>query len=381
MATYYVREQQAVIHKRDERLVVTRDDRPLATIPLHQLDQLVVIGNVQLTAATIAALLQREVDTVFMSLSGRVLGRWLSNESGYAELRLRQLQAMSDPRFSLSLARAIVFGKLSNQRALLEEATRADAKRHLRGLTAPSTPAGTDELAPAPAMRRRPAVPAGFETVARAAEGIRQMLEGAATAQDADSLRGFEGKAGAYYWPAFGQLLKRRMGFEQRRYHPSPDPVNALLSFGYALLQKDLTAAVRIVGMDAYLGFFHTIQYGRPSLVLDLMEEFRPLIVDRLVLQLVNQGRVTERDFVVDNSVHKPVVLAEAALKRVIAAYESRVTAPMRYPLTGEQTTWRRCFELQARQLARVVKAEAMEYVPITSAPAASAGAESAAAE
>lgn len=357
MATYYVREPQGVIRKQDERLIVTRDDKTVATIPLHQLDQLVLIGNVQLTAAAVAALLQREVDTVFMSASGRVLGRWLSNESGYAELRLRQLQAMSDPAFALRLARAIVVGKLRNQRGVLEAAIG-------RGQVKP--PAAEADAPPLRLpLRRPPAAPAGSGPLAQAIAGIAQMTEAARTAANPDSLRGYEGKAGAYYWPAFRALLKDDMGFKQRQYHPSPDPINALLSLGYALLQKDMTAAVRIVGMDAYLGCFHTVQYGRPSLVLDLMEEFRPLVVDRLVLRLVNQGQVTRRDFVQEPTAQKPVVLAEAALKRVVAAYESLVTAPVRYALTGEQTPWRRCFELQARQLARVVKGEAAEYAPM----------------
>ncbi|MFC1464724.1 MAG: CRISPR-associated endonuclease Cas1 [Candidatus Brachytrichaceae bacterium NZ_4S206] len=354
MATYYVREPQGVIRKQDERLIVTRDDKTVATIPLHQLDQLVLIGNVQLTSAVVAALLQHEVDTVFMSSSGRVLGRWLSNESGYAELRLRQLQAMSDAAFALRLARAIVVGKLRNQRSLLEGVIS-------RGRVKLPVANGETSLP----LRRAPS----SGPVARAIAGIAQMAEAALAADNPDSLRGYEGKAGTYYWPAFRTLLKDDMGFAQRQYHPSPDPINALLSLGYALLQKDMTAAVRVVGMDAYLGCFHTVQYGRPSLVLDLMEEFRPLIVDRLVLQLVNQGQVARRDFVQEPTAQEPVVLAEAALKRVVAAYESRVTSPVRYALTGEQTPWRRCFELQARQLARVIKGEIAEYAPMRDSP------------
>lgn len=114
-------------------------------------------------------------------------------------------------------------------------------------------------------------------------------MAGAQASGNADSLRGFEGKAGAWYWPAFGTLLRDPLGFKLRIYHPSPDPINALLSFGYALLQKDVNAAAQLaVGLDPYLGFFHTVQYGRPSLVLDLMEEFRPLIVDPLVAEVID---------------------------------------------------------------------------------------------
>jgi len=191
------------------------------------------------------------------------------------------------------------------------------------------------------------------------------MLAGAKSAANADSLRGFEGKAGAWYWPAFKALLKNDLGFAGRNYSPAKDPVNALLSFGYALLQRDLTAAVRLVGLDPYLGFFHTVQYGRPSLALDLMEEFRPLIVDPIVLDLINRAGIGAQDFKRGSEGERPIVLSEEAVKRVIQAYEERATAKTRYPPTGEETTSRRCFELQTRQMARVIKGEAAAYHPM----------------
>lgn len=359
MTTYYVREQGAVIHKTDERLTVSKDKKQIAVIPLHDLTQLVVVGNVQLTTQTMRVLMQRGVDTVFMTRGGKVEGRAFPNEAGQAVLRLRQLQVASDPALSLRVAKAIVFGKLNNQRHLLEEAAKADAKAKWRGLPKPAEPASDeDDLAITPPR-------GGLGAVQRAASSIAQMMGMAGAANNADSLRGYEGKGGAYYWPAFRELLKHDMGFKQRIYHPSPDPINALLSFCYTLLLKDVLAAVRIVGMDPYIGFFHTPEQGRQSLALDMMEEFRPLLVDRIVLQLVNQGRITERDFVRESSPQKPLVLAEGALKRVIAAYENRAASMVRYPATGEQTNWRRCIELQARHLARALKGEEMQYVPM----------------
>ncbi len=326
MATYYVSEQGAVVRKQDERLVVTKDDAVIAEIPMHQLDQLVILGNVQLTTQAVTLLLKAGTDTVFMSTTGGARGRLISDESAFAELRLRQLQAMSDEGRNLALARPTVIGKLINQRALLAGA-------------------GNGSAALNPALR-----------------GIAEMTEAARRAANAESLRGFEGKAGAWYWPAFRQLLKNDMGFAQRVYHPSPDPINALLSFGYALLQKDVAAAVHLVGLDPYLGFFHTVQYGRPSLVLDLMEEFRPVLVDPLVLKMVARDEIREADFARTRSITRPVTLKEDALRRVIERYEAGITARARYPFSGEETTWRRCIELQTRQMARVIKGEQAEY-------------------
>jgi len=335
MATYYVREQGAVVRKQDERLVVTRDHAIVAEIPMHQLDQLVVMGNIQLTTPALAILLQSNVDVVFMTLHGRVRGRLIANESKFAELRLKQLQMMSDEKANLALAKPIVIGKLANQRAFLSMA-----------------------------MGDAPHAPRG--EIDKALRGIAEMIERAKTAGNADSLRGFEGKAGAWYWPAFKLLLKRDLGFTGRNYFPPKDPVNALLSFGYALLQRDATAAVQLVGLDPYLGFFHAVHYGRPSLALDLMEEFRPLLVDPMVLDLVNRTGIGPQDFRRGSEAEKPVLLKDDVVKRVIQQYEERVTSKTRYHLTGEETTFRRCIELQTRQLARVVKGEAAAYRSMT---------------
>jgi CRISPR-associated protein Cas1 len=201
----------------------------------------------------------------------------------------------------------------------------------------------------------------------KAARGIAEMTERTRRADNADSLRGFEGKAGAWYWPAWRLLLKNDLGFQQRVYHPAPDPVNALLSFGYALLQKDVMAAVQLVGLDSYLGFFHTVQYGRPSLALDVMEQFRPLLVDPLVVELINSGEIGLQDFARGGEQTRPVQIKPEAIGRVIRRYEEYATATVRYPLTGEQATFRRCIELQTRQLARVVKGESQVYQPMTS--------------
>jgi CRISPR-associated protein Cas1 len=335
MATYYLREQGAVVRKQDERLLVTKDRKIVAQVPMHQLEQLVVMGNIQLTTPAVGLLLQSDVDVVFTTIHGRVRGRLLHNESKFAELRLKQLQMMTDERANLAVAIQVVVGKLTNQQALLR---RRIGESNRRGVV---------------------------ETATR---GIADMIARAANADNADSLRGFEGKAGTWYWPAFKTLLTRDMGFTGRNYYPPKDPVNALLSFGYALLQRDLTAAVQLVGLDPYLGFFHTVHYGRPSLALDLMEEFRPLIVDPVVVDLINRAGIGEQDFRRGSENEKPLLLREEAVKRVIEAYEEQVTTKVRYPLTGEEATYRRCFELQTRQMARVIRGEAAAYKAILSA-------------
>jgi CRISP-associated protein Cas1 len=330
MATIYIREQGTVVHKQGERLVVTKERAPVGDVPMHDLEHLVVMGNIQLTQPATAMLLRAGIGVTFATMRGNVLGSLQPPTSPHSDLRVKQLYMMSSDAANLTLARQVVLGKLANQRGLLTNA-RTPHTNLDRGIT-----------------------------------GIAESMRGAQLADNAESLRGFEGRAGAWYWPAFKVLLKNDYGFSAREYHPSRDPVNALLSLIYAFLQRDVNTMVQIIGLDPYLGFFHTIQYGRPSLVLDLMEEFRPLVCDPLVLNLLNLGMLQGRDFQKTNQPERPIMLSEEAVKRVIEKYEERVTSKVTYPLTNETTTWRRVFELQTRQMARVIKGEASRYQAVT---------------
>jgi len=335
MATVYVREQGAVVRKKGERIVVTKDGREIMDIPLIHLDQLAIIGNVQLTTPAVALLLQNEVDVVFFSRYGKFRGRIVHTGSKFAQLRHAQLQKMTDEESALRIARAVVVGKLSNQRTVLQ--------RQIRDMP--------------PSHQKR--------WIEEALKGMKALMHKAESASSLDSLRGYEGKAGAYYFEAFRTLLTEDWGFRGRIYHPPPDPVNALLSFGYSLLLKDILAAVQLVGLDPYLGFFHAIEYGKPSLALDVMEEFRPIIVDGLVLYLFNNGIFTRTDFVWSGEKERPVRLSDKAMEEFIRRYEERINIRVFHPGVRQRTTYRRCFELQVRQLARVILGKAEQYRPM----------------
>jgi CRISP-associated protein Cas1 len=329
MPPVYVRQQGAVVRRRGERLVVTRDKEALLDLPLIHLDQLVIFGNVQLTAQAVAMLLQAEVDVVFLSQYGKFRGRLMHTGSKFAQLRHAQL---SDDKVTLAIARQVVAGKLTNQRGVLKSATRSGA----RGSVGPD----------------------------RSVAGIGRMLARARTVRSLESLRGVEGKAGADYWPAYRILLANDFGFRGRKYFPPPDPVNALLSFGYSLLLKDVIAAVQLVGLDPYLGFFHVIHYGRPSLALDMMEEFRPVLVDRLVLEMVNDGSITSASFDRSPNPKRPVSLTDSTTDLLIQRYEQRLGQRVAHSDAGGKTSLRRVIELQVRRLARVVLSQAKEYRP-----------------
>lgn len=336
MPTIYLTEQGSVVHRTDERLVVTKEKKVIADVPIIKVEQLVVMGNVQLTTQAVAFLLQSGVDVVFLSSYGKFRGRLTSTGSKFAELRHRQLRKLDDEKATLKLAKQIVIGKLTNQRTVMQRQARDSSSAAAQAKTS------------------------------AAVRGIAALLQNVKKAKSVEAVRGFEGKAGALYFSAFKALLSSGMGFKGRNYHPPQDPVNSLLSFGYTLLLKDITAAVQLVGLDPYLGFFHAIDYGRPSLALDMMEEFRPTIVDSIVLNVVNNGILSEKDFIRTKRAKRPVLMTDEGRKRFIEEYEGKVNTTVTYPLTGEKTSYRRCFELQVRQLARCITGKRREYKPMT---------------
>lgn len=329
MGTAYIREQGAVIRRDGERLRVTHEQQQISTIPLVDLDQVALIGNVQLTTQAAMLLLEREIDVVYLSSYGKFRGRLIQSGSRMAQLRHQQMLIAGREATALPVAQAIVGAKIGNQRVVL--------------------------------ARRAEAI-GGAE---RALHGMMAMAKRAEAANSLETLRGFEGKAGAFYFEALRALLPGDWGFEKRAYHPPPDPANALLSFGYTLLLKDVTAAIQIVGLDPYIGFFHALGYDRPALALDLMEELRPAIVDSMFLDIVTNRRLDPKAFKRSTSPRQPCLLGEEGLRVVVEAYEQRLQTGIAHILAGGQTTYRRAIELQVRQMARVVRGEDATYRPL----------------
>jgi len=344
MSVIYVREQGAVIGREGERLVVSKGNEVLEEFPLANVEQLALMGNVQLTTQAMATLLEREVDVVLLSSYGKFRGRLTGTGSRQAQLRQQQMAALQDGHLALTLARALVDGKVNNQRVVLQRQSQR-----------------LQELA---AGKRGTARVSQFQ---QALKGMLTMQREAAQARSLDSLRGYEGKAAAYYFQAIGTLLEPEWQFQGRAYYPPPDPFNALLSFAYSLLQKDVFAAVNQVGLDAYLGCFHEIAYGRPSLVLDLMEEWRPYLADPLALELVNRGALRPETFRKTGNPKRPIELGEAGVGLVLEAYGRRLEGKLFHPGAGPggETSLRQAILLQARQLAQVFRGQRQAYEAI----------------
>jgi CRISPR-associated protein Cas1 len=327
MPVVYLVEQGTTLRKEGETLVVVREGETLARVPLLRVEQVVVFGNVQLTTPVLGTLLRRGIDTVFLSVEGRYYGRLLARESRFGELRLRQMEAAREHSRRLALARRFAWGKVANERTMLLRYAR-DRK---------------------------------VESLDGAVRGMAESLERLERAEHLGGVIAAEGYGTALYFRAFREMLRQELGFTTRARRPPPDPVNALLSFGYTLLLHSVQAAVQTVGLDPYIGFLHALVYSRPALPLDLMEEFRPVIVDSIVLRLVNTRRLREEHF--SRLVEGPgVYLTEEGKRRFLEQYEERLNTKILYPRTGEQVTYRRCLELQARQLARVLLSREQDY-------------------
>ena len=324
----YVQATRARIGKQAETLKIEVEEEPSTTARLIDLSQLVLIGNVSITTPAVHELMRREIPISWYSYGGWFLGHTAGTGHRNVELRTAQYRASFDPAQCLALARGLVAAKLKNGRTLL--------RRNWRD----------------------------GDTPAALLDDLKRQAEHALRARGLPELLGIEGSGAAVYFRHFPGALKRgandpAFDFETRNRRPPTDPVNALLSFAYALLTRTWTVTLSAVGFDPYRGFYHQPRYGRPALALDLMEPFRPLIADSAVLQAINNAEVQADDFV---RAGQAVALKPEGRKRFIAAFERRLSHEVTHPLFGYRVTYRRLIEVQARLLGRWLTGEIPDY-------------------
>lgn len=328
MTTLYLTQQYAQVRKDHQALLVRHPDGSTVSVPLRKVDQVVVMGDITLSAAAIQSLLAEGTDICYCTRWGRYLGRLCGDWTRHSLLRLDQFRVHEDTARSLPLARAFVRGKLLNMRTLILRGARRQSSDALR-------------LA-----------------AARLQLGAQRTQEAADTAE----LMGIEGAASAAYFGAFGDLLTEAIPFPGRQRRPPRDPINALLSFGYVVLANSVQSAVSVVGLDPYIGFLHAAGHGKASLALDLAEEFRPIVVDSTVLTLWNNRRLTAHDFSINAD---GVRLSDDARRQYLTALEDRLATEARPSVLGARRTYNRWIEQQAREVARVVSGQTAQYDPI----------------
>jgi len=339
MGTLYITQDDAFIGKSDERLTVKANKQTLQDIPLIKLDGIVVLGRATVSPAVVIELLERKIPLSFLTYTGRYLGRLEPELTKNIFVRSAQWKASfgtaasgDTPSAQTShLVQGFVRGKLKNYRNTL-----------LRG------------------QREHPDL--DFQ---KALTQLDQVIAPIDRTSLVDSLRGLEGAGSAAYFGQFDRLIRAEgFKFEARRRRPPTDPVNALLSLGYALLRHDVQSAVNIVGFDPYLGYLHTQRYGRPSLALDLMEEFRPLVVDAVVLSALNRKTIAPTDFTTE-PLSNAVSLTPEGLRTFLRLYELKKQSKFTHPVLQTQCTYQESFEIQARLLAKYLMAETDKYPPL----------------
>ena len=330
----YVQARGAKVAKSGETLVVSVNDEKVATARLAETSQVVLMGSIYITAPCLQELMWRGIPVTWHSHGGWFYGHTTGNGHKNVELRTAQYRASFDRTTCLLFAKGLVSAKIANCRTLLRRNWKRSADNR--------------------------------DVLIELKEDSRHV----GRVRSLNVLLGVEGTAAARYFRAFPAMISESdsaralaFDFEKRNRRPPTDPINALLSFAYSLLTRAWTVTLTAVGFDAFRGLYHQPRYGRPALALDLMEPFRPLIADSVVLQAVNNGEIRPTDF---TAAAGSVALAPAGRRRFIAAFERRLSHEILHPLFGYRVSYRRLMEMQARLLGRFLMGEIPVYPNFT---------------
>ncbi len=324
----YLNTQGLRVGKSGDVVQVKEKESVKQELRLHEVSQISLMGNVQVSTQTLQTLMEEEIPVCFFSQGGWFYGMTNGLATKNVFLRKSQFRLAEEEWFCLKLARKLVAGKIRNQRTML--------------------------------MRNH------VEPKALVLEQMKRMVERAEAAGSLEELLGIEGNGARLYFGEFAGMIKVEEGEEEvafdftvRNRRPPKDPVNALLSFAYSILAKDFTIACGAVGFDPMLGFYHQPRFGRPALALDLMEPFRPLIAESVVVQALNTRRITARDFLKSG---KSVALSANGRKAFFQTYEQRMDTLVTHELFGYRVSYRRLLEIQTRLLAKFVEGTIGEY-------------------
>lgn len=337
--TVYVTTEGAWLRKDGANLVMEVEGKERGRVPVHMIGSVVCVGRALLSPQLMGFCAREGITICFLDRNGRFLARVEGPVSGNVVLRKEQYRRSEEATRYAEIVRSMLIGKVHNHRTVIRRALRD----HGAGM---ETAAG--------------------ESLKTAEMALDSVLRRLAVEADPDRMRGMEGEAASAYFGTFDSLIRgvgeARFIFKGRSRRPPLDEVNALLSFLYTLVTHDCRSALESVGLDPAVGFLHRIRPGRPSLALDLLEEFRAVLADRLALSLINRRQLRLKDFAtLDNGA---VMLKEEPRKQVIKAYQERKQTEIRHPFLREQTTVGLLPQLQAHLLARHLRGDLDAYPP-----------------
>lgn len=334
--TLYIMTPNAYAHLENATVRVDVEREKKLQVPLHHLGGLVCFGNVMVSPALMHRLSDEGRSLVLLDDSGRFKARLEGPVSGNILLRQAHHKLAGETGFSLEFARAIVAGKIRNSRSVIQRGARETAS--------------TDEAA----------------TLTRASDNLAASLRATAVAVSLDELRGVEGEAARGYFEALNLIVKPAMRedfrLNGRTRRPPLDRFNALISFLYSMLMNDCRSACEATGLDPQLGFLHAVRPGRAALALDLQEEFRSILCDRLALTLINRGQISSGDF--DEREGGAVLLNDKGRRAVVTAWQERKQEEVTHPLTESKIPFALLPFIQARFMARTMRCEMENYLP-----------------
>lgn len=331
LQTLYLMAHGTVLGKASRRLVVRHKGRIIQEIPAIKVDQVMVFGNSQITTQAMQFCLRENIPIYLLSENGRYFGVVDSYSTDPVLLHKDQFTRADDPAFCLQLARVFVRGKITNSRVVLRRlARRREAPELLR--------------------------------IEKSLKKIAGQLN---TARTLHQVRGFEGIAARSYFGALSSLLEPAWHFNGRAKRPPPDPVNAMLSYGYTLLFYNVYSMLRARGLNPHVGYLHPLRSGHPALASDMIEEFRAIIVDVVVFNLVVNGKVQPRDFSFSDGIGGQCLLSPGVRDRLIRGLESKLNTTITHPVRQLRLDYRRCIEHQVRELVSVIRSRRPEYRPM----------------
>lgn len=333
--TLYVTGSDRYLSLDGENVVVLAEREEIGRVPLHNLQSIVTFGYTGASPALMGACAQRNIDLTFMSGNGRFLARVTGEVKGNVTLRKQQYRISEDKDSSIRIARNCIFGKVYNARWILERAAR-------------DYPLRLDT-----------------EKLREKSNFLYNSLAKIRECDSASKLLGLEGEAASVYYSVFNELIlqqKEDFVFHERSRRPPLDNVNAMLSFAYSLLAGMCGSALEAVGLDPYVGFYHTDRPGRISLALDVMEELRGVMADRFVITMINRRIIKKENF--DRKENGAVILNDDGRRAFLKMWQERKQDAIRHPFLNEKMEWGMIPYVQAMLLARYLRGDLDEYPP-----------------
>jgi len=331
LRTLYILEHGYVLGKESERFTISRGSKVVQRVPAIKVDQIMIFGNAQITTQAMHFCILSKIPVFLLNGQGKYYGVIDGFDTDPVLLHRDQFARAADPTFCLGISRDFIRGKIKNSIGLL--------RRYIKNRNLTSLQPAVTEL-----------------------QKIDTRIE---NTTDLNQLRGLEGNGARIYFAAFGRVLDPDWGFNGREKQPPGDPVNSMLSYGYTLLFYNLYSFVRARGLNPHIGLLHAVRSGHPALVSDIIEEFRSIVVDAVVFNLVFNRRVTPADFTLPERPGQGCLLSDQARKLFIAEMEKKMNSPITHPHSGLKLDYRRCLEHQIASLAAVIQGREERYHPL----------------